>query len=543
MASTAGPASVPRPPTNGSPTAGAVPAPAVEAAAAQTVQAIHRAIDAGALPSAIALGVERLRALGSEERGPILTALAMAYANNGQPGEALRAAAAARDLARERGDLRLEAEAVLAIAATLSTAEDHAGVIAQIEAVEPLLETLGDPALKSNALRRLGVSCSIVGDHARATDYLDRAHALLLAGGQPGQALSLRNSILNARVRRLDALAEDDPARGAGHAQVLDEWLDLARQQEAAGNLRLALMARGNYAICAWQSGQVEAGLAELDALLGRYAEAGMRPNVVVTQNHRGHALRRLNRHAAARAAYDAVLADSAASIREQREALEGLAAVHEALDDPRAALAVLKRVRELDRQINDAQARRQAEQRELRLEIARLNDHWSRLASEDPLTALPNRRALDTWLPAALARAADGQPLALLLIDVDHFKAVNDRFGHATGDVVLKQLAQLLRARCRYDDLPVRLGGEEFVLALPNTTIEHAIEAAQRLREAVARHRWGTVAPELAVTVSIGVTGSEALQQSALAGDTLLSLADRHLYAAKNAGRNRIAA
>ena len=512
------------------------------AAASTTVEAMQRAIDAGALPDAIALGVEQSRLLAPAQRGSVLATLAFAYAANGQLAEALRAAAAARDLAREHGDRRLEVEAVLATATTLNSAEDHAGVIQLIEAVEPIIDELDDPALQAQALRRLGVSCSIVGEHARGIAYLDRAHDLFTAAGEHGHALALRNSMLNARVRQLDTLAEEDPRRAAGNAAVLDEWRELAAQYEAAGNRRMALMARGNYAICAWQAGQPEQALDVLDDLLPRYAEAGMRPNVVITHNHRGHVLRRLGRLDEARAAYGAVLADAGASPRERCDALDGTATVLEAQDEARAALAAIKELRALERQLDDMQARLRAHQRELRLEIARLNAHWSKLASEDTLTGLPNRRALEAWLPAALARAAEGQPLALLLIDADHFKSVNDRHGHAVGDAVLRQLAQLLRASCRYDDLPARLGGEEFVLALPNTPLAAALQSAERLRDLVQRHPWHELLPGLKVTVSIGVAGSDALPAASLAADMLLGRADERLYEAKRGGRNRVA-
>lgn len=508
---------------------------------AATAQAMQRAVEQGATAEAIALGLRRLRALEADERAPVLVALALAYAADSQRPEALRTAAAARDLARTLGEPALEVQAVLATATALGGAEDHAGVIMQIERIEPLIDALGDPVLQAQALRRLGVSCSIVGEHDRAAAELDRAHALLVEAGEDAQAMALRHSVLNARVRRLDGLAEDDPARIAGHAAVLDEWLALAAAHEAAGNLRLALMSRGNFAICAWQCGALERGLAELDALLPRYAQAGMRPNVVITHNHRGHILQRLGRLEAAGAAYEAVLGDDAASPRERREALEGLAALHEARGDAGQALAALKAVRRLDRELDDARARQQAAQRELRLELARLNDHWSKLACEDALTGLPNRRALDAWLPAALARAAEGQPLAVLLIDADHFKAVNDHHGHATGDAVLRQLAQLLRAGCRYDDLPVRLGGEELLVALPHTGAAAALDTAERLRDAVARHPWSALVPGLAVTVSIGVAASDSVPPGALSAETLMSLADDRLYAAKRGGRNRV--
>lgn len=506
-----------------------------------TVLAMRRAVDRGEVEAAIELGVARLRDLDPPQRGSVLVALALAYAGQARLGEALRAASTARDLARSQGDTRLEVESVLATAAALNVAEDHTGVIQQVESVEALASALGDPVLEAQVLRRLGVTLSILGEHDRGIADLERAHALLTAAGEADQALVLRNSMLNARVRRFEQAGVEGAAAMAGHAAVLDEWLALAAQYEAADHQRMALMARGNFAICAWQCGQAERGLAELDLLLHHYAAAGMRPNVVITHNHRGHALRQLGRLDEARAAYRAVLADDAASVREQLEALEGLAAVLEDLDDARGALAALKQARALERQLGDEQARRRAERRELRLELARLNEHWSKLASEDALTGLPNRRALDAWLPAAMARATENSPLALLLIDADHFKTVNDRHGHATGDAVLKQLARLLRASCRYDDLPARMGGEELVLGLPGLSASAALDAAERLRAAIADHPWDELVPGLSVTVSIGVASSDRLPPGAMNAESLLSLADDRLYAAKRAGRNRV--
>lgn len=515
----------------------------LEPAAETIARRMMRTMDQGAVVDAIALGVAQLRRLGPAQRGPVLVALATAYASDAQFGEALRTAAAARDLARSAGDAVLEVRAVLATAMALTAAEDHAGVITQIESVEPLIETLGDARLQAQALRRLGVSLSILGEHARALAHLDRATAILEAAGERNEAMVLRNSLLNARLRRFEALPDGDPTRAAGHAAVQQDWLDLAAWHEGTGNQRMALMAYGNHAIGAWQSGHAQRALEVLDGLLPRYAAAGMRPNVVITHNHRGHALRTLGRAADAREAYRAVLGDAAASSRERREAHEGLSAVCETLGDHAGALAALKAVRWLDREIDDELARQRAAQRELRLELARLNEQWSRLASEDALTGLPNRRALDAWLPPALARAARGQPLAVLLIDADHFKAVNDHHGHATGDAVLRQLGRLLRASCRYDDLPVRLGGEELLLALPDTGAAAALDAAERLRAVVADHAWGDLVPGLTVTVSIGVAVSTAVPTATLSAETLLSLADDRLYAAKRGGRNRVVA
>jgi diguanylate cyclase (GGDEF)-like protein len=158
-------------------------------------------------------------------------------------------------------------------------------------------------------------------------------------------------------------------------------------------------------------------------------------------------------------------------------------------------------------------------------------------LAYRDELTELPNRRGSARQLDVLISRARrHGQQLALLLIDADRFKAVNDEHGHAVGDVVLRELAARLRARVRREDVVGRWGGEEFVVALPETTPDGAAAVAESLRAAVARSPIEAGGVALGVTVSIGVaawTGQEL--------DALVDGADRALYAAKAAGRDRV--
>ena len=161
-----------------------------------------------------------------------------------------------------------------------------------------------------------------------------------------------------------------------------------------------------------------------------------------------------------------------------------------------------------------------------------------------DPLTGLYNRRYALPHVARLLERATErNRGFALLLADLDHFKAVNDRFGHAAGDVVLRELAQRMSAILRPSDLVARIGGEEFLVTLPDATAETAHAIAQRLRASVAARRFalpGTPA-RLPVTLSIGLalSGTGATPGA----DALLERADRALYAAKDAGRDRVMA
>jgi len=160
-------------------------------------------------------------------------------------------------------------------------------------------------------------------------------------------------------------------------------------------------------------------------------------------------------------------------------------------------------------------------------------------LALRDSLTGLRNRRFVDAELPAILGAAADdGTPLAVGLLDLDHFKLVNDRYSHAVGDQVLTQLAALVNEAAtssRPVGLAARMGGEEFMLVLSGDLLAERYES---LRKRVEAHEWGRIAVGLTVTISIGVT---RLRPGRLTQAALLGQADRFLYIAKNAGRNRV--
>ncbi|GGA59908.1 GGDEF domain-containing protein [Pelagibacterium lentulum] len=158
-----------------------------------------------------------------------------------------------------------------------------------------------------------------------------------------------------------------------------------------------------------------------------------------------------------------------------------------------------------------------------------------------DPLTRIPNRKGLDEQLAIEVTQAeSSGLPLSLLVLDIDHFKAFNDTYGHLTGDQVLRLVAQVLKANLRSRDMPARFGGEEFVAILPETDINVAISIAERIRQAVQSKellKRSTNEKLGRITLSVGVA---QFQQ----GDTpvkLMDRADKSLYAAKSSGRNQV--
>ncbi len=160
-------------------------------------------------------------------------------------------------------------------------------------------------------------------------------------------------------------------------------------------------------------------------------------------------------------------------------------------------------------------------------------------LAMKDMLTGLANRRAITDQLLNTVARAQrQGQYLSVVMLDIDHFKQVNDSYGHQAGDMVLRGVAQTLQSRLRAQDQIGRFGGEEFLVILPDTNLEGAQTLAEALRTAVEATptQWG--AHSIAVTISIGVRGGAVTGGDT--ADSLVGAADAALYRAKQNGRNR---
>jgi len=162
--------------------------------------------------------------------------------------------------------------------------------------------------------------------------------------------------------------------------------------------------------------------------------------------------------------------------------------------------------------------------------------------ASRDALTGLPNRRTMKYVLAREVAFAErTGWPLSVVMVDIDHFKALNDTYGHQAGDHVLERTARRLDSLVRSSDVVARYGGEEFVLIFPGTGLDLAVEVAQQLRNALRCDRFTFDKQEMSVTASFGV--AELHSCGAEDADTLVSKADTALYEAKNTGRDRVVA
>ncbi len=520
--------------------ASAVPAPA-PASVREEVARIRLAINAGDGVAAQRDAEQLLKSVNPADRALVLNVLAHLHAANGNVLALGRLAADARRDAQAHGDTLSEAEAILHSGEAMQMIEDHASAIKYFLEAEQVAAGMGSSEIEARIWSRMGVSSSIIGRHVQAVDYLERSVRAFSALGNTMEWLGARSALLNAHNRQVEAEVPEGPARVEAYRPYLPLWDNLANEAQAAGIRRISAVARGNYAITQRYVEDYEGALATLEDVLKLNQTYKMRANVAVTFNEMGTVYCKLKRYRDALVAFQNALVYLAdGSKREQCDAYAGISLAHEGLGDLAGALAALKKVRTLEAALTDQEARSAAERRDIMLTLKRFSDQWEKLAKEDTLTNLPNRRALEQWLQAALSRATPASPVTLLLIDVDHFKLVNDRFGHAIGDRTLHTLADLMRQNCRYADFPARYGGEEFMLALPQTDLAIGTEVAKRLNHSVAAYHWAGIHADLAVTVSIGVASTTEMHKP-FQPDALIEKADVRLYGAKNAGRNRV--
>lgn len=255
---------------------------------------------------------------------------------------------------------------------------------------------------------------------------------------------------------------------------------------------------------------------------------------------------------------------------QEEAEAEQALSAIHADTKDFRSALEHFQAYSEIERSLQREAAKSRLEINLTRLDVEKARQEAARTrarhselleayraqsellgaverqaqqmteaAMRDTLTGLYNRRYVEETLARELAQAnLRGVPLPLAILDLDNFKRVNDRFGHSTGDVVLRTVGHLLRQHTRTTDLPARYGGEEFLLLLSDTDINTARAVCERIRVEIACYPWQSIHPELVVTASFGLCACPGLSR-----DDLLAEADRRLYQAKRDGKNRIIA
>jgi len=457
-------------------------------------------------------------------RSRVLRALSMGCELHGAVDAALAWAKEALDAARRQDDQRLTRDALLSVGIAHSRAGDVEAGLTHFRQVLDMFEASGESAGCMSVLNNMGINCKNLGRHADAIAHFEHglvfatevgdvaASAVLRSNlGEPLLALGRLDEARRELATALDALAscgyrEAEINARVTHGRVL---LALGERDAAQAELERALDAAEstggrNYAARAHHT------LAELHKAAGRF-EAALR-------HHEAF-------HAAERAQFNA---DSDKTISSLRVQLEVADARHE------AELHRLKHVEiaQAHDELKTLHAALLAADTEKSALLVRLAEQ----SRTDALTGLANRRWLDERLADELQRSRrHGKPLAVAMCDLDFFKRINDRFGHATGDEVLRRVATILRERCRSTDLIARYGGEEFCIAFLEADAEHAALSCEALRCAVAAHDWRGVHPALEVTLSIGISD----QREGLDAHALLSDADMHLYRAKRDGKN----
>lgn len=425
-------------------------------------------------------------------------------------------------------------------------------------------QRIGDDSSQAATLRTIGVVYSRSGDPVTGLDFYRRSLALCT---RPADAVERAKALNNIGInlKNLGQLEEAEAALVEAHD--LFRQLALPLQQCATlNNLGLLAEARGDDA-------RAERTLREAFALSGT---TGYRYGVAHAALSLGRLCARQRRHDDAFA-----MLHKALELCEQHdlkptqyEVHDALSALYEATGDAEAALRHFRRFHAIEREVQSeaardklramqiqfelTAARREAElHREKQESLTRANaeldalnvslteanlaktmvlDKLERQTLEDALTGLANRRRLEQRLGEEFALALrHGRPLVVAMADLDHFKAVNDRFSHAVGDATLRTTAHILSSHVRHTDLVARFGGEEFVIVLAETDANAAHTVCEKLRQAVAQHNWSAIHPGLALTISIGWSSDTG----AVSAERMLALADRNLYAAKASGRN----
>lgn len=491
----------------------------------------RRALELGIL----ALGVMRQHEDG-QRTARALRAVGVAYLWLAEFTHAFRHLEEAISLSRSLEDLLSEARSLNALGVVHTKMGDSARALEQYQRSLELHRQLGDREGEAIALHNIGIENRALGNLEAAEECYEQALALdQEMDNQSGEARTLLSLGTLAYMR-------SDMERAI---RLFTESLELSRrvddrtnQTQALENLSEVEMRQGNYhrAIALLRE-----GLGISRQLRLRDHEASLNASLGQTLRLKGNyksALRYLNRAVA--------LSQKLGVGRILCTAYREISLTCEAMNDYRTALETYRKYHESERLLLTEEAERKARTLSVRLEIEQARyeaERERRRALElerevhlDSLTGIANRRYLMPRLTTALREAQQqGSPLAVAMLDVDHFKYINDRFSHSVGDIVLRHLGDLLQSLCREADVVARYGGEEFVMMMPGMSAETALACCEEVRLRVESHSWDTIHPDLQVTISIGLCAS-CLPETV---DAILAIADERLYAAKNAGRN----
>jgi diguanylate cyclase len=483
-------------------------------------------------------GARELAAVAAADpaaRAEALSIIATCWRLRDEYPDALAAAQEAAELARADADPAVEGRARSEVARVLLSTGETSEALEESTAALALAEASGDLEAVIPVLAAVANVYLVMQQFDLVVQLCERgAEMARLVGDELAQGVMLDTGACAVTALAWQARAEGDEETALATA------MDAAERSRAAMMIGRRLGHRRNEAAAVANLAEELAFAGQADEALRLLDSWKIDPERDSTYTITHHLDTRGQIHLA-RERYDEAVEvfvqalDLAESKSAALTAAEHLAEAYEKNGEPSAALAAYKRFHQLYCQVASETAQRNARVAAVRMETElakataeqeRLRaDGLLRISLEDPLTGLANRRRLDDELAAGMA----GHTIAL--IDVDHFKRVNDQHSHQVGDQVLRELAALLRAACRAGDIAARYGGEEFAVLFTDVAEAEALEAAERIRRLVEDFAWATVAAGLNVTVSIGVAS----------GPDLLALADRRLYQAKDAGRNRV--
>jgi two-component system, cell cycle response regulator len=405
-------------------------------------------------------------------------------------------------------------------------------------AVQCMSFTPGDApqAIRSRHLMCLAVMLDETGSSAEAHQAFTEALALATATRDGELALHLLNNMAYTAYERSDLTTAEDLAR---RMHTVARSVGVPLNATCLDTLARVLMLGGRHAEVAGLLGPLFTPEAPSDLIDEGYAVE----EALLTA---AEAERELGRAGSAQCLLDRVfqLCAEHGLAGQQARAREQQALLHAATGHYREAFEEYRRFHVESQELTSAQqdARSRALQAVYQAEEARrARDTFRELAHRDALTGLHNRRHADEELPAALATAAaGGTALSVALVDLDHFKRVNDTLSHETGDRVLRRVAEVLTAAAPADAMVARHGGEEFLILLPGADEAAALRVCERIRAAVGDADWSPITGGLAVTCSVGVT---TVTGAGTAPAKALAAADRQLYAAKHAGRDQVCA
>jgi diguanylate cyclase (GGDEF)-like protein len=483
---------------------------------------------------------------------------ACAYDIQGRFEDADAAMARAHRLAATLTDLSWQAKTIGGLGGFLVARGDSAGAIDLLEKSLPMYRAANNRLGEAATFNNLGFAyLNMRGLEERAIEFFENARQIWIDEGVRSESALALGNIACAELALADRLGESEAAAARSAAERALATAERAyREADEQTVLRVAIDARIAFVGAA--------------TLLGRYAEAfaqleeagrqlARNPSVVLQiemQLVSGRLLRATGRGAEAAARLseaEQLTIDNNLPVHRTR-VLRELSAALELAGDLVGSLRAFRLYHQLGEQLRDRDAERQAqalngrlavERAEHAAEVERLRAAWleeqnrilAEHALEDGLTGLANRRAFDARVGDFLGRGRGGRAVAL--IDIDHFKSINDRHSHLIGDEVLRRLGALLRAGVRDLDFAARVGGEEFALLFGGVERDRVLAACERLRELVAAQPWSEVSPDLSVTISIGL----AMVRPGEDARAALARADQSLYRAKEDGRDRVVA